>query len=478
MVGYSLYEKDSPFRKSMRWGLACGNVVSVDPDNRSCVVRTFDGTEFCDNCVFENTQWLSMDSTAEGDETAAMPRVGNLVLIAIVNSNAYILGGFRPLNEEGGFTYGNEVKLKTGDKIIKTKAENRITVRSNKLIEVIAKEGALQTVYFPNDNTIAHLCSNHQMILRGGRTEWLYDADLKTALKKELARRDLFQSMVVTEEKGYVDALLVYRKAIGTLPPGVVDIPLPIYSESVDMFGTRKVQIQPPVGVGGIEIEYNGIGPLYSIKMGLVPQFKLDINALLGTVDLDVNKVIQASLSGVDGTFKINNVVASMEVSGVGDITVKNPTVTVSAATTGDVEIKNPTVTATLSKTGDIGLKNPLIETKFGVDGSTTIENSSAYKIAASPAGEISVSNVAKAGLKMSPGGQVALGGAAAELLDLFDKTFDALDEIIQNLSSETHIGNMGIPTVPDPSFKSKYISGQAKLKALKAQLGSIKGSL
>lgn len=474
----SILEKNNAMRQELEMGFALAVVESVNVANRTCSLRTYSGSTGHDNNTFDLAQWISLDATSEGDETAAIPRRGATVLVAVVQGQAYILGGIRPLNKEGGIIYGNELPVSTGDKIIKTKAGNRITVRANKLIEVISREGALQSIYRPDDGSISHLCNIHKMVLKGGRTEWTYDPILLSAVKKEIVKKDLFQSMVVVEQKGNVDELTVYKKEIGTLPPGLTDIPLPIFKETIDMFGTRKVSIQPNIGIGGIEIQQDGIGPLWSIKMGLLPQIKLDVNGLLGTVDLDVNKIIQVSLSGIDGTMKINNKLASAEISGTGDITVKNPTVEVTLGTLGDVALKNPTVELTISKTGDIGLKNPLVETKIGVDGSLSVENSSAYKIAASPAGEVSVSNTGKAGMKLSPAGQVAFGGASAELLDLFDKTFDALDELLTSMGTETHIGNMGLPTTLGPDAVINYKKSQVKLKALKTQLGTIKGSL
>lgn len=459
-------------------GFALGTVVSVDVDSRLCSVKTWGGDRNLDD--MEDTleaQWLMWDATREGDESGATPRRGAMVLIVFVSDMAYILGAIRPINEEGLPLYGNEAQIREGDKVLSTKALNKIAVRSNQVVEIVAKPGALQTIYQPKDNTLAHLAQNHQLIVSGGRSEWTTNNLLFSSKKREIVRRDSFQAMVLMEEKGFVDLMTVYKNSIGPVIPPINEVTLPIFQETIDIFGSREILIQPGIP-GGIKINQDALGPLYSMKMGLLPQFSLDINGLLGMVDIDVNKLIQISLMGLDGSISIQNKIGSFNIMGTGDIALANKVGGFTMSPVGDFSMYNKVSEVSGTAAGDITIKNPLVETKIGVDGSLAIKNKAAYTIEASAAGEISIKNIAKGGLKISPAGMVALGGPTAELLDILDQFIDEVTAVVTGLTTETHMGNMGLPTLPDPSKKKPYIEGIAKITKIKAMLATIKGSL
>lgn len=73
--------------------------------------------------------------------------------------------------------------------------------------------------------------------------------------------------------------------------------------------------------------------------------------------------------------------------------------------------------------------------------------------------------------------GKIALGGANAELLDLFDKVIDLIDETLKNIQQLAFIGNLGLPVTP-PTNAALFATTDTKLLQLKSQLGTIKGSL
>lgn len=108
--------------------------------------------------------------------------------------------------------------------------------------------------------------------------------------------------------------------------------------------------------------------------------------------------------------------------------------------------------------------------------GDVVQESSTGNVAVTASAGDITLVAAGQASLNLS-GGQVALGGASAELLDLFDQTLDEMNKILTALQSQTHIGNLGIPTSP-PVNAANYASSQAKVATIKSLLGSIKGSL
>ena len=91
-------------------------------------------------------------------------------------------------------------------------------------------------------------------------------------------------------------------------------------------------------------------------------------------------------------------------------------------------------------------------------------------------AGTIEMKDTLQAGLKVN-NGQVALGGPAAEVLDLMDQTLTQLITLTTAMATETHIGNLGYPTAP-PLNAASYAAAQAQLTIIQVLLNLIKGSL
>lgn len=73
--------------------------------------------------------------------------------------------------------------------------------------------------------------------------------------------------------------------------------------------------------------------------------------------------------------------------------------------------------------------------------------------------------------------GQIGLGGASAELLDLIDQTLKLLANLGMSLSTEIHIGNLGYSTAP-PTNAADYLKFQADILQVEAKLASIKGGI
>jgi len=111
------------------------------------------------------------------------------------------------------------------------------------------------------------------------------------------------------------------------------------------------------------------------------------------------------------------------------------------------------------------------------------IEQSATHSIdtgafSATAAGEAEVKGGILGGaLKINSAGLVALGNSAAELLDLVDQLLTQLIALTTALQAETHIGNLGFPTLI-PINSPTYLTIQTSLTAIKVLLNLIKGTL
>jgi hypothetical protein len=89
--------------------------------------------------------------------------------------------------------------------------------------------------------------------------------------------------------------------------------------------------------------------------------------------------------------------------------------------------------------------------------------------------GSVSIKASGNAAIKLS-GGKVALGGASAELLDLFDKTLQELDNILKAIQQLTVATSTG--TSSPPINMTQFVQSAVQVATIKTQLGTIKGSL
>lgn len=138
-------------------------------------------------------------------------------------------------------------------------------------------------------------------------------------------------------------------------------------------------------------------------------------------------------------------------------------------------EIKSVSTTITIDGTSDlIKLKTAFgdelsVSASDGIKGSTPTGTSLSFKSGA-------VELEGTGGKMKLKGGKVAMGGAAAELLDLFDQTLEKLNTTltqIQAIIVPTAVGPSGPPT-----NAAQFATLFTEVTTIKTQLGLIKGSL
>lgn len=89
---------------------------------------------------------------------------------------------------------------------------------------------------------------------------------------------------------------------------------------------------------------------------------------------------------------------------------------------------------------------------------------------------EVNIKTKTGATLKIKEG-KVGLGTSTAELLEQFSQTLQELITNSQNMQVETHLGNLGYPTLT-PINSSQYATTGAALQAIKDLVDSIKGGV
>ena len=490
-----IYENGSQYKNENDVGMAYARVLSVSADKRSCEISTF-GAGLSDK-YFPEAQVVSMDTGRAGDEFISIPRRGALCIVTILGCQAYIVGFIRPNSVSGAPIWGNELQLRQGDKLLGTKAGNRLTIRSNGLIEAVATKGGLQTIWSPSDDSITELCSNKITTVSAGKESW--ETDLYTTLCKHrrLYKKDVAQTSVIIEERGHTAGfspegladIILYKQSMGTLPPGLSDIPITQFYREVDIFGVRKTYIgATSAGVTfGFEKIEDGFLSQLTYNIGPSKQVHLEANGITGDVMLDLFKLINLEMkpSGGGGVI-LKTPLMSLEIEPSGAYKIINGVGTlpgaevssVSVSASGGFVFKNPTAEASIAESGDIAIKNKSVEVGITATGDTSVTNTSkAYTIEATASGGITATEKGKGSLKLS-GGKVALGGASAELLDLFSQVLKEMDTLLTNMGAEKHIGNMGVPTTLAPDAVANYKTSQAALQAIAQQLEGIKGSL
>lgn len=411
----SIYESSNTGRQNQRNGTALGRITHVDVLRRVCRVKTFFGPPHLMDLDCNNVQWVDADTNSEGDESTAIPREGSMGIVHFIEGEAFVHGFINALKGKQGAVTGNETaKLVKGDKIIATRAGNRVIVRTNGSIEFTSKE-TLKTVYIPTDSRIIELCRNLNFKTDGGYINWEVD-DIGTTLHTVEYRTNIARTGLLFEERGSVGGTTVFKQEIGPGIPGVPGITVPTRVKEYDLTGATKEAIGP--GVATITIDKTVDG---SIKHDIFSDFSV--------------------LS------KLGNFLASLD---VGDATIlaKLGSILVEA-TTGKIDVHALQNVSVLSDLGDVSVK--------------------------ATAGKVEVNG--SLGKLVLTKGQVALGGPTAELLDLVDQLLTALKNAFLSAATETHIGNLGYTTSP-PLNAADYLTAVALITQIQVLLKTIKGSL
>ena len=411
----SLYERSHQGRSYLSNGQALGRIVSVDIEKRLCRVKTYHGPQHLIDLDCNNVQWIDQDTNGQGDESTSIPREGALCVVVFIEGEAFVHGYINALSDGSGAVTGNETAaLVRGDKIISTKAGNRIIIRANGALEFISK-ATLKTTFIPTDSRIITLCKNFNFKSDGGFIDWQGD-DVGQTLHAAEYRANILRSSVMLEKRGNVSAATIYTREIGPGVPGTPGIPAALYKKEYGIDGSTKETVGPAVPTRTTEMAVDG-----SIKHDMFGDYSILSKLGKFLVELDT------------GDAKV--------IAKLGSIMLE--------ATAGKVDLKSLQDMSFTSDTGNVSVKATAKD--------VNIEGSQA---------------------KMKLGkGKVALGGPTAELLDLFDQLLDAMKDAWTAAAAETHIGNMGYPTAP-PTNAADYVKAAATVTQIKTLLGTIKGSL
>lgn len=292
---FSFYEENNPHRQEKNSGIALGFVEQVFPKERVCKVRTFGHSGGLGDNVINRCQWINMDSNPEGDEATSIPRRNSVGIVFYIGGQPFLFGFFKPLSKNGSAAQGNEpINLQEGDKVISTVAGNRITVKSNGIVELHSGE-ALRRIQMPSENKLIEICSKYDLRADGGAILWKSE-DSKTVCQSEF-RRDLVRSIVVTEEKGAVDEKTALKTCVGPANPVAIGTLSSLYEHSVDIDGTTNLKV----------------GPAGNVAVKVSPS---------GSASVEVNKTTK------------------LDISESGDVTVKTTGATVGISSSGEVTVK------------------------------------------------------------------------------------------------------------------------------------------
>lgn len=174
---------EGSFDQRLGGSICIGNITSVDSKRRRCVVKTVGLKGVNDDLDLKDVHILQQASHKEGDEETFIPRIGSLAIVAFINSEPYIIGYFQQLAQENDQAPSDKDQLLPGDKIVKTKAGNKMILRSGGTIELESTKLCRQ-YFIPTSNLINLVCQNYELETDGGAMTWLVDDDTsKTQLR-------------------------------------------------------------------------------------------------------------------------------------------------------------------------------------------------------------------------------------------------------------------------------------------------------
>ncbi len=172
---------EGSFDQRLGSSICMGNITSVDSKRRRCNVKTVGLKGVNDDLDLKDVHIMQAASHKEGDEETFIPRIGSLAIIAFINSEPCIIGYFQQLSQEGDHAPSEKDQLLPGDKITKTKAGNKVIMRSGGSIEIEATK-LCRTYFLPNRNLVNTTVQNFELETDGGQMTWLADDDTDATL--------------------------------------------------------------------------------------------------------------------------------------------------------------------------------------------------------------------------------------------------------------------------------------------------------
>lgn len=210
-------------------------IYDVDPEHRTCSIKTFGSEPAISNCDYLNIQWLNFYSSPDGEEISYVPRLGAVGVCAFVGSQPFILGYFTPVtmdnseeivdqeNEgvtpKGGSASTNKEKINSGDYILRTIGNCRIVLRAGGEVELEATKICRRT-YFPARNRITEISQNLEVATDGGYMNWVHvdaDANSDETLCTQVWRDTVQSTNIIKDEKGTINIGddMIHRFSIG-----------------------------------------------------------------------------------------------------------------------------------------------------------------------------------------------------------------------------------------------------------------------
>ena len=191
-----MWEGNHPLREAESGGIAMGVINSVNAKERVCSVTTFSSSGVLTDHTIDRCIYLSPDCSPDGDELGSVPRRGATGIVFFISGVAFIGGYFNPFSFGGSAAHiGDGVpNLQEGDKVLSSKAKNRITLKRSGLIELYGGQ-SLQRQMFPIGSKIVDLCRDYLLKCDGGVLKWGPDEDGLTALLDAEYRHTLVEPL-------------------------------------------------------------------------------------------------------------------------------------------------------------------------------------------------------------------------------------------------------------------------------------------
>jgi hypothetical protein len=219
MKDFSIYESGNDARRERQEGLAFGRITRVYEQERLCEVKTYFGHGVKNDNHIPKCQWLSPDSSPDGDESGGLPRVNSHCVVAFIGGEPIILGFVNPLSPEGTAGVGEDREdLNEGDKIMKTVAGNKIILRTGGTVQIESTRNC-RTIYFPDNALINELCRNFEKRVSGGTVDWVETGAGNTKYTSE-HRDTVRRANIIVEERGQVGGPVLHRTEYGAGAPG------------------------------------------------------------------------------------------------------------------------------------------------------------------------------------------------------------------------------------------------------------------
>ena len=158
-------------------GSAClGVITAVDAERRRCRIKTIGLKGVNNDLDLTDVQFAHQACHKEGDEETFFPRIGALAIVLFVNSEPVVVGYYQQIAQEGAVAPPEKEPLRAGDKITKTKAGNKIIMRSGGSIEIESTK-MCRSYFLPTDNKQTTVVQNYELETDGGFMHWLADDD-------------------------------------------------------------------------------------------------------------------------------------------------------------------------------------------------------------------------------------------------------------------------------------------------------------